>query len=144
MKIVRRLSKSVNLPLGRHIIITKVTSNGVFARNIGEHSEYWLADNLKNFVEISSMSCQLNKVEFEALKHAVVMHHSLSDIHNKQWKAIVKEKPAIIRFWSQHCGYIYIWPQLIKQRVVAGHPYVYIEIKQRCFEKPIEKGGVDK
>lgn len=144
MKIVRRLSKAMNVPLGRHIIVTKKTEQGIFARNVGERSEYWLADSLKNFAEVSNVSCKLNKAEFEALKFAVIINHTLAGIHNKQWKVIVKEKPTIIRFWYPGGGCIYIWPSVIKQRVTGGEPYVYIEIHSRCFERPPKKGGVSK
>lgn len=139
MKIVRRVPKSINIPIGRHIIITKVTARGIFARNIGEHSEYWLAESLDNFAEVSCKSCKISKVEFSALKNAVIIHHSLRTTANKEWKAIVTKKPQLIKFWHPGEGCMYIWPSVIKQKVIAGEPYCYIEVKQRCYEKPDER-----
>lgn len=139
MKIVRRILKQLNVCIGRYIIITKITNNGIFARNVGEHSEYWLADNLNNFAEVPYKTCKVSKVEFEALKYAVIINRPISSNHSKEWKAIIEKKPKIIKFWHPKEGCIYIWPDMIKQRVIAGEPYCCIEIRTRCYEKPIEK-----
>lgn len=136
MKIVRRVPKGLKMPVGRHIIITRTTAKGIFARNIGEKSEYWLAEDLDNFIEVSCARCKLSKVEFSALKAAVIVHHSLRPPKNKEWKNIVKNKPQLIKFWHPGEGCMYIWPSVIKQRVIGGEPFCYIEVKQRCYEKP--------
>ena len=135
MKIIRRVTKGIKVPIGRHMVVTKINKDGVFVRNIGEQSQYWLAYSLDNFEVVSCKSCKVSKVEFEALKYAVIIHHELG-INEKEWEAIVKNKPKIIKFWYPKRGCIYIWTNMVKKRVIAGKPYVCIEIKQRCYEKP--------
>ena len=136
MRVIRRVPKGLKIPVGRHMIVTRITAKGVFVRNIGEQSEYWLAEDLSNFVDIPCIRCKLSKVEFSALKCAVIVHHPLRTTKNKEWKAIVKNKPQLIKFWHPGEGCIYIWPSVIKQRVIGGEPFCYIEVKQRCYEKP--------
>lgn len=141
MKVVRKISRSTNAEIGRHIIITRKTTQGYFARNVGEKSEYWLAENLDNFREIPCMICKLNLNEFEYLKTGVVISLSLEGIRNKQRKIIAERKPPLIKFWHPRKGCIFIKPACIKTRIIDRKPYVYIEVCNRCFEGP-EEGGV--
>lgn len=135
MQIIRRVAKSVKVPIGRPMVVTKINKDGVFVRNIGERAEFWLAYSLDNFEVVSCIPCKVSKVEFEALKCAVMIHHEL-DVNKKEWEAIAKNKPKIIKFWYPKRGCIYIWTNMVKKRVLAGKPYVCIEIKQRFYEKP--------
>lgn len=146
MKVVRRVPKGLKTPIGRHIIIMRRTKEGYFARNVGEHAEYWLAQSLNNFEEVSVLTCKLNLSEFEYLRKAVVISLALDNQQNKSRRAIANKKPSLIRFWYPNKGYIYIWPELIKTRISdKKKPYLYIEVRARCFEKPlIKKGGVAK
>lgn len=130
MKIVRRKLKN-GICVGRYIIITRTTSEGVFARNIGELSEYWLAKDLDNFKEISNKSCEINVDRFKSLKSAVIIRQPITP----SFKKLVSEKPTIIHFWAKKLGSIYVIPNLIKGIVVNRKPWVHIEIKERVYEK---------
>lgn len=130
MKIVRRKLIS-GICVGRYIIITRTTNKGVFARNIGEKSEYWLAENLDNFKEISNESCEINVDRFKSLKEAVIIRQPITP----SFKKLVSEKPTIIRFWAKKLGSIYVIPNLIKGVVVNKKPWIHIEIKERVYEK---------
>ena len=130
MKIVRRKLKN-GICVGRYIIITRTTSEGVFARNIGEKSEYWLAENLDNFLEIPNAGCEINKDLFKSLKNAVIIRQPLTP----SFKKLVSEKPTIIHFWAKKLGSVYVMPNLIKGVVVNRKPWIHIEIKERVYEK---------
>lgn len=130
MKIVRRKLKN-GICVGRYIIITRTTSEGVFARNVGELSEYWLAKDLDNFKEISNESCEINVDRFKSLREAVIIRQPITP----SFKKLVSEKPTIIRFWAKKLGSIYVIPNLIKGVVVNRKPWIHIEIKERVYEK---------
>ena len=130
MKIVRRKLNS-GICVGRYIIITRTTNQGVFARNIGELSEYWLAKDLDNFKEISNESCEINVDRFKSLKEAIIIRQPITP----SFKKLVSEKPTIIRFWAKKLGSIYVIPNLIKGVVVNRKPWIHIEIKERMYEK---------
>ena len=92
MKIVRRKLNN-GICVGRYIIITRMTSGGIFARNIGEKSEYWLAENLDNFKEISNTSCEINADSFKSLKNAIIIRQPITP----SFKKLVSEKPTLKR-----------------------------------------------
>jgi hypothetical protein len=129
MKIVRRKMKQGGTT-GRHMIITRENKQGVFARYIGEDYEFWLAENLNNFEEMKVINCNISIIEFNALKHAVFFYH----IWAPRWKTIYENEPDVIRFYAKNQGFLYIWPNLIKKRVLNKAPMVYIEIESRCYE----------
>ena len=130
MKIVRRKLRN-GICVGRYIIITRITNEGVFARNVGEKSEYWLAENLDNFLEISNVSCEINVDLFKSLKNAVIIRQPITP----SFKKLVSEKPTIIRFWAKKLGSIYVIPNFIKGVVVNKKPWIHVEIKERVYEK---------
>lgn len=129
MKIVRRKMKQGGT-IGRYIVITRENKQGVFARYVGEKAEFWLAENLDNYQEISVVNCNVSIVEFNAYKHAVQFYH----IWAPRWRTIHTQKPEIIRFYAKNQGFLYVWPNLIKKRVLNKAPQVYIEVKQRLYE----------
>lgn len=129
MEVVRRKLKDGAI-IGREIIITKRKKDGYYARYIGEKSEFYLAETLDNFIEISMVKCKVSITDFEKLKTAVQFSH----IWAPTWRRIYNEKPKIIKFWAPNCGYMYIWVSLIKKRVVNKAPNIYIEITNRCYE----------
>lgn len=129
MKIVRRKMKQGGT-IGRHMVITRENKQGVFARYVGEKAEFWLAENLNNYEQISVVDCNISIIEFNCLKYAVHFHH----IWAPRWKTICEKKPTIIRFYAKNQGFLYIWPNLIKKRVLNKAPMVYIEIKSRVYE----------
>ncbi len=129
MRIVRRRLKD-GAVIGRHIIITKRKKDGYYARYVGEKSEFYLAETLDNFKEITVVDCKVSISDFEKLKTAVQFKH----IWAPTWRRIYNEKPTIIKFWAPNCGYMYVWVSLIKKRVVNKAPNIYIEITSRCYE----------
>lgn len=129
MKVVRRRLKD-GAVIGRHIIITKHKKDGYYARYVGEKSEFYLAETLDNFKEITVVDCKVSISDFEKLKTAVQFKH----IWAPTWRRIYNEKPTIIKFWAPNCGYMYVWVSLIKKRVVNKAPNIYIEITSRCYE----------
>ena len=76
------------------------------------------------------MAIEISVLEFEALKHAIHIHHDLSPA----WEKLLKAQPEIIKFWNRSEGVIYVWPDAIKRRIF-GHsiPMVYVEIKNRTY-----------
>lgn len=129
MKIVRRKMKQGGT-IGRYIAITRINKQGVFARYVGEKAEFWLAENLDNYKEIKVINCNISIIEFNCLKFAVHFFH----IWAPRWKTIVEQQPEIIRFYAKNQGFLYVWPNLIKKKVLNKAPQVYIEIKQRLYE----------
>lgn len=129
MKVVRRKLKD-GAVIGRHIIITKHKKDGYYARYVGEKSEFYLAETLDNFKEITVVDCKVSISDFEKLKTAVQFKH----IWAPTWRRIYNEKPTIIKFWAPNCGFMYVWVSLIKKRVVNKAPNIYIEITSRCYE----------
>lgn len=116
--------------IGRYIAITRINKQGVYARYVGEKAEFWLAENLDNYKEIKVINCNISIVEFCCLKFAVHFFH----IWAPRWKTIVEQQPEIIRFYAKNQGFLYVWPNLIKKKVLNKAPQVYIEIKQRLYE----------
>ena len=133
MKIVRRRMKG-GFTIGRHIIVTKQKKDGCYARYVGEKSEFYLAETLDNFKELSMVKCKTSITDFEKLKTAVQFHH----IWAPTWRRIYEEKPSIIKFWAPNCGSIYVWVSLIKKKVFNKAPNIYIEITNRIYE-PVDK-----
>ena len=129
MRIVRRRLKD-GAVIGRHIIITKHKKDGYYARYVGEKSEFYLAETLDNFKEITVVDCKVSISDFEKLKTAIQFQH----IWAPTWRRIYNEKPTIIKFWAPNCGFMYVWVSLIKKRVVNKAPNIYIEITSRCYE----------
>ena len=129
MSIIRRRMKEGGT-IGRHMIVTKHKKEGYYARYVGEKSEFYLAETLDNYKNISVVSCKVSITEFEKLKTAIQFSH----IWAPTWRRIYNEKPTIIKFWAPNCGCMYVWVSLIKKRVVNKAPNIYIEITSRCYE----------
>lgn len=134
MKIVRRLSKSVKLPIGRYLIVTKETKRGVYAKTIGGKKEDWLAEDLSNYVEIPSSVCKISREELEKLKCAWIIYLSLIQVKNKERKAVAAQKPKIIKFWAPNCGSIYVVANKIATRIINGNPCVYVDIDTKIYD----------
>ena len=127
--LIRRILKQGGT-IGRHMIVTKHNKEGYFARYVGEKSEFYLAETLNNFKEISLVRCKVSISDFERLKHAVCFSH----IWAPTWRTIYNEKPRVIKFWAPNCGYLYVWVNVIKKRVLNKAPNIYIEITERVYE----------
>jgi hypothetical protein len=137
MKIVRRKMKQGGT-IGRYMVITSQKKEGFYARYIGEKSEFWLAESLNNFQEISTVKCKVSISDFERLKHAICFSH----IWAPTWRRIYEEKPKIIKFWAPNCGYLYVCVSIIKKKVENKAPNIYIEITERVYE-PLSKQKQD-
>lgn len=131
--LIRRILKQGGT-VGRHMIVTKHKKEGYYARYVGEKSEFYLAETLNNFKEISVVRCKVSISDFERLKHAVCFSH----IWAPTWRTIYNEKPRVIKFWAPNCGYLYVWVNIIKKRVLNKAPNIYIEITERVYE-PFDK-----
>ena len=131
--LIRRILKQGGT-VGRHMIVTKHKKEGYYARYVGEKSEFYLAETLNNFKEISLVKCKVSISDFERLKHAVCFSH----IWAPTWRTIYNEKPRVIKFWAPNCGYLYVWVNVIKKRVLNKAPNIYIEITERVYE-PFDK-----
>ena len=131
--LIRRILKQGGT-VGRHMIVTKHKKDGYYARYVGEKSEFYLAETLNNFKEISVVRCKVSISDFERLKHAVCFSH----IWAPTWRTIYNEKPRVIKFWAPNCGYLYVWVNVIKKRVLNKAPNIYIEITERVYE-PFDK-----
>ena len=127
--IIRRILKC-NAEIGRCIEITKRTTSGYYGKYLGENKEFFIAQNLYCFKKITVIAVEISVLEFEALKHAIHIHHDLSPM----WEKLLKVQPEIIKFWNRSEGVIYVWPNAIKRRIF-GHsiPMVYVEIKNRTY-----------
>lgn len=126
--IVRRILKC-GAETGRYVEITRKTTSGYYAKTLRKHFEFFLAENLNNFKKIEVVTIQTNKVEFEALKYAMYVHHELTP----QWERVLEKKPEIIKVRNRN-DVIYIFPAIIKRRVFDRIPNVYVEIKGREYE----------
>lgn len=135
--LIRRILKQGGT-VGRHMIVTKHKKEGYYARYVGEKSEFYLAETLNNFKEVSMVKCKVSISDFERLKHAVCFSH----IWAPTWRAIYNEKPRVIKFWAPNCGYLYIWVSVIKKKVLNKAPNIYIEITERVYE-PFDKEKQD-
>lgn len=135
--LIRRILKQGGT-VGRHMIVTKHKKDGYYARYVGEKSEFYLAETLNNFKEISVVRCKVSISDFERLKHAVCFSH----IWAPTWRTIYNEKPRVIKFWAPNCGYLYVWVNVIKKRVLNKAPNIYIEITERVYE-PFDKEKQD-
>ena len=131
--LIRRILKQGGT-VGRHMIVTKHKKDGYYARYVGEKSEFYLAETLNNFKEISVVRCKVSISDFERLKHAVCFSH----IWAPTWRTIYNEKPRVIKFWAPNCGYLYVWVNVIKKKVLNKAPNIYIEITERVYE-PFDK-----
>lgn len=131
--LIRRMLKQGGT-VGRHMIVTKHKKEGYYARYVGEKSEFYLAETLNNFKEISLVKCKVSISDFERLKHAVCFSH----IWAPTWRTIYNEKPRVIKFWAPNCGYLYAWINVIKKKVLNKAPNIYIEITERVYE-PFDK-----
>lgn len=131
--LIRRMLKQGGT-VGRHMIVTKHKKEGYYARYVGEKSEFYLAETLSNFKEVSIVKCKVSISDFERLKHAVCFSH----IWAPTWRTIYNEKPRVIKFWAPNCGYLYAWVNVIKKRVLNKAPNIYIEITERVYE-PFDK-----
>lgn len=126
--IIRRVLKC-GAETGRCIETTRKTTSGYYGKYLGERNEFFVAQNLQNFKKIPVVTVEINAIEFEALKHAIHIHHDLSPM----WERVLKTKPEIVKFWNSSDGIIYVWPQTIKRRIFGHTPTVYIEIKSRVY-----------
>ena len=135
--LIRRILKQGGT-VGRHMIVTKHKKDGYYARYVGEKSEFYLAETLNNFKEISVVRCKVSISDFERLKHAVCFSH----IWAPTWRTIYNEKPRVIKFWAPNCGYLYVWVNVIKKKVLNKAPNIYIEITERVYE-PFDKEKQD-
>ena len=138
--LIRRILKQGGTT-GRYMIVTKHKKEGYYARyvgEIGEKSEFYLAETLNNFKEISVVRCKVSISDFERLKNAVCFSH----IWAPTWRTIYNEKPRVIKFWAPNCGYLYVWVDVIKKRVLNKAPNIYIEITERVYE-PFDKEKQD-
>lgn len=131
--LIRRMLKQGGT-VGRHMIVTKHKKEGYYARYVGEKSEFYLAETLNNFKEVSIVKCKVSISDFERLKHAVCFSH----IWAPTWRTIYNEKPRVIKFWAPNCGYLYVWVSVIKKKVENKAPNIYIEITERVYE-PFDK-----
>ena len=131
--LIRRILKQGGT-VGRHMIVTKHKKEGYYARYVGEKSEFYLAETLNNFKEVSIVRCKVSISDFERLKHAVCFSH----IWAPTWRTIYNEKPRVIKFWAPNCGYLYVWVNVIKKKVLNKAPNIYIEITERVYE-PFDK-----
>lgn len=135
--LIRRMLKQGGT-VGRHMIVTKHKKEGYYARYVGEKSEFYLAETLNNFKEVSLVKCKVSISDFERLKHAVCFSH----IWAPTWRTIYNEKPRVIKFWAPNCGYLYVWVSVIKKKVENKAPNIYIEITERVYE-PFDKEKQD-
>lgn len=135
--LIRRMLKQGGT-VGRHMIVTKHKKEGYYARYVGEKSEFYLAETLNNFKEVSIVKCKVSISDFERLKHAVCFSH----IWAPTWRTIYNEKPRVIKFWAPNCGYLYVWVSVIKKKVENKAPNIYIEITERVYE-PFDKEKQD-
>ena len=126
--IVRRILKC-GAEVGRCIEITKKTEKGYYGKTLRSSEEFFIAETLDNFIEIKIVTISVGKVEFEALKYAIHVHHELTP----QWERVLEKRPEIIKIWNLK-GVVYLWPSVIKRRVFGRIPNVYIEIKSREYE----------
>ena len=126
--IVRRILKC-GAEAGRYFEITKKTTKGYYGRTLRKKSEFFIAETLDNFKEISVISVQVSNIEFEALKHVISFHHDLST----QWKRVLTNKPEVIKLWNK-TDVMYIFPAIIKKRFFGRVPNIYVEIKSREYE----------
>jgi hypothetical protein len=120
------------------MIVTKHKKEGYYARYVGEKSEFYLAETLNNFKEVSVVRCKVSISDFERLKHAVCFSH----IWAPTWRRIYNEKPRVIKFWAPNCGYLYVSVDVIKKKVTNKAPNIYIEITERVYE-PFDKEKQD-
>ena len=126
--IVRRVLKC-GAEVGRYVEITRRTTSGYYARTLRKTFEFFLAADLKNFKKIEVTAVNVNLIEFEALKHAMYIHHELTP----QWERVLEKRPEIIKVRNK-TNVIYIFPAVIKKRIFNRIPNVYIEIKTREYE----------
>lgn len=126
--IVRRVLKC-GAEVGRYIEVTKKTAKGYYGKTLRSSEEFFIAETLNNFKEVEVVTISVGKVELEALKHAVHVHHELTP----QWEKVLEKRPEIIKVWNLQ-GVVYIWPAIIKRRIFGRVPNVYIEIKSREYE----------
>lgn len=126
--IVRRVLKC-GAEIGRCIEITKKTEKGYYGKTLRSSEEFFVAETLHNFKKIEVVSIEVGKVELEALKYAIHIHHELTP----QWKKVLEKRPEIIKVWNLQ-GVVYLWPAMIKRRIFGRVPNVYIEIKNREYE----------
>lgn len=126
--IVRRVLKC-GAEVGRYIEVTKKTAKGYYGKTLRSSEEFFIAETLNNFKEVEVVTISVGKVELEALKHAVHVHHELTP----QWEKVLEKRPEIIKVWNLQ-GVVYIWPAVIKRRIFGRVPNVYIEIKSREYE----------
>lgn len=126
--IIRRILKC-GAEIGRYIEITKKTEKGYYGKTLRSSEEFFIAETLNNFKKIEVVSIEVCKVELEALKYAIHIHHELTP----QWKKVLEKRPEIIKVWNLQ-GVVYIWPAMIKRRIFGRVPNVYIEIKSREYE----------
>lgn len=127
--IVRRILKC-GAEIGRYIEITRKTENGYYGRTLRKKSEFFVAKTLNNFKEVEVVTISVSKVELEALKFAIHLHHELTP----QWEKVLERKPEIIKVWNLS-GVVYLWPTVIKKRIFGRVPNVYIEIKNREYDE---------
>lgn len=137
MSVIRRRMKEGGT-IGRHMIVTKRKKEGYYARYVGEKSEFYLAETLANYQEVSMVKCKVSISDFERLKTAVQFSH----IWAPTWRRIHEEQPRIIKFWAPNCGNLYVWVSIIKKKVLNKAPNIYIEIKERIYE-PFDKERKD-
>jgi hypothetical protein len=116
------------------MIVTRKKKEGFYARYVGERSEFYLAETLTNFQEIPMVKCKVSISDFKRLTYAIGFSH----IWAPTWKRIYEEKPKMIKFWAPNCGFLYVWVNVIKKRVLNKAPFIYIEIDQRIYE-PFDK-----
>ena len=126
--IVRRILKC-GAEIGRYIEITKKTEKGYYGKTLRSSEEFFVAETLDNFKEVEVVTISVGKVELEALKYAMKVHHELTP----QWERVLEKRPEIIKVWNLQ-GVVYIWPAMIKRRIFGRVPNVYIEIKSREYE----------
>ena len=126
--IIRRVLKC-GAEVGRYIEITKKVKNGYYGKTLCSSKEFFVAETLNNFKEFKVVTISVSKVELEALKYAIHIHHELTP----QWKKVLEKEPEIIKVWNLQ-GIVYIWPAIIKRRIFGRVPNVYIEIKSREYE----------
>jgi hypothetical protein len=126
--VIRRILKC-GAEVGRYIEITRKTESGYYGKTLCSSKEFFVAETLNNFKEFKVVTISVSKVELEALKYAVHIHHELTP----QWERVLEKEPEIIKVWNLQ-GVVYIWPSVIKRRVFGHVPNVYIEIKSREYE----------
>ena len=138
LTVIRRISKSVGVPIGPYKIVTRRTKTAVYARTIGAKRDYYLSENLDNYGIISSQTCKISSADMKRLQNTWQFRLTLTPKRNKCRMDIANLKPEIIKFWTADGEVMFVQTEKVAIRVIEGIPYVCIDINSKMHDKRCE------